>query len=297
MPMFSPELRKIYSATTGAYSQVTHREATGDKSVTLDTNEKNVFYSVYDHSSIARKGGVGIFNGVSGYKSFIVHDANDVTSEKSLSIVFPKSVGNELRLYFRSGEFYPQDGDYWFIFAREGEKLLHIGWMNPNDWQQRLNLKQREDEITLRYKSQENIDDEDAEYQKQIGAASVKLPTTSSVLKYDRNPTVALRALKAAGYTCEADSSHETFISVTGKPYVECHHLIPVSLLSRFPSAHLDVEENIVALCPLCHRHVHYGTGERKRELLDKLWMARKEDLARRQINVSYEEFLKIYME
>jgi 5-methylcytosine-specific restriction protein A len=294
MPLFTNELLKSYRAILGAFSQVTAREATGDKSVTLDLNEKNVIYSIYKSSSFDRKGGVITDN--SPYKMFYVHDVNGTISKILLSVVYPKSEGNELRLYFKSGQFDPDEGDYWFIFTRDGEDCPHIGWMKQKDWEQFLTLDSKEDEIGIRFNSLQNIDDEDEEYQKQVGAAEVKMPVSSTVMKYQRDSSVALRALQTSGYVCEADPHHKTFMSVTGKLYVECHHLIPVSLLQKFPSASLDVEENIVTLCPNCHRHVHYGIGETKRELLDKLWLARKDGLARRGIKISYENFLGIYM-
>ncbi|WP_339192787.1 HNH endonuclease [Paenibacillus sp. FSL W8-1287] len=299
MPLFTKELLKSFRGTIGAYSQVTNREATGDKSVTVDTHEKSVLHAVYRPTTFARRGGA-IRNVPNPYKEFIVHDDRGNTYKAELSIVYPKAEGNELRLYFRSGVFDPSDGDYWFIFTRDGEDIPHIGWMSPRSWSDLdsyLNQAPKDSDLGIKLKSQENIDDEDAEYQRQIGAATVKLPTSSSVMKYPRNPNVALNALKAANYTCEANPEHTTFLSVTGKPFAECHHLIPVSLQSKFPEASLDVEENVVVLCPNCHRHVHYGVGQEKRELLDKLWDARNKDLARREIRLSYDEFLSIYLQ
>lgn len=294
MPIFTSELEKSFRAKRGAYSQVTHREATGDKSVTLDLNEKNVIYSIYGSSTFDRGGGAYTNN--SPHKMFQVHDAEGRVSKIALSVKYPKGTGNELRLYFKSGQFDPEEGDYWYIFTRDGEDAPHIGWLKQHDWAQLLSLDSRVNESGIRYSSLQQIDDEDDEYQKQVGAAEVKLPVSSTVMKYQRDPSIAQKALRLSGYVCEADHNHITFISVTGKPFVECHHLIPVSLQQRFPLASLDVEENIVTLCPNCHRHVHLGVGESKREILDKLWNARKEGLARRGIEISYEEFLGIYL-
>lgn len=293
MPIFTGELEKTFRANHGAYSQVTHREATGDKSVTLDINEKNVIHSLYGSSTFDRKGGALTSN--SPYKMFQVHDAKGGVSKIALSVVYPKSTGNELRLYYKSGQFDPEEGDYWYIFTRDGEDTPHIGWKNRKDWEQLLSLDSKVNESGIRYNSLQQIDDEDEEYQKQVGAAEVKLPVSSTVMKYQRDPSIAQKALRASGYVCEAVHLHTTFIGVSGNPFVECHHLIPVSMQQKFPSASLDVEENIVTLCPNCHRHVHLGVGESKREILDKLWNARKEGLERRGIEISYEEFLLIY--
>lgn len=44
----------------------------------------------------------------------------------------------------------------------------------------------------------------------------------------------------------------------TGKNYLEAHHIIPVSLSQQF-SQQLDVKENVVCLCPFCHRALHHA--------------------------------------
>lgn len=296
LPKFTAELMRIYNANAGAYSEVTDREATGDKSVTIDRDEKNILYSVYNSSSIVRRVGHSLIDDVSRYKQFTVHNSNNQEYQTSLAVVHPKETGNELRLYFKSGEFSPRSGDIWFIFTRSGETLLHIGWSSRANWDSAIQAIHENDKKVVRFEAQEKIDDEDFEYQRQIGAAAVRLPIVSSVLKYNRNASIGLKAQESAGYRCEVDPNHNTFISVTGRPYVESHHLVPVSQQSRFPSASLDVEENIVALCPLCHRHLHYGIGESKKELIDRLWRSRKDRLSSREINISYEELLKIYM-
>lgn len=292
LPLFNEQLLKSFNVTSGAYSQVTSREATGDKSVTLDTKEKSVLYTIYDPDSFTRRAG-GISNTSNRYKEFIVHNDHGDTVKVELSIVYPKATGTELRLYFKSGIFDPKDGDYWFIFAKDGENIPHIGWMSPESWNDPKNYLIQTNQVSEHL----NIDDEDSEYQKQIGAAAVKLPASSTVMKYPRSPNVALNALKAANYTCEANPNHTTFISVSGNPFAECHHLIPVSLQSNFPDASLDVKENVVVLCPNCHRLVHYGIDQEKRGLLDVLWNTRNEGLSRREISVTYEEFLGIYLQ
>ncbi|MFS0556366.1 HNH endonuclease [Brevibacillus sp. 179-C9.3 HS] len=290
MAQFSSTLKNYFGAKDGAYSQVTNREATGDRSVTLDIHEKNIIYSVYPPDSFARRGGV--ISTANPLKEFFVHDLNNNSRRTQVTIVYPKKTGQELRLYFSKDSFEANTNDIWYIFTKEGENIPHIGAMDPEKWEQAMKGL---DKTSLVYKSQQNIDDEDDVYQKEIGAAAVKLPTASNSLKYPRNPSVALKALEASNYLCEADPAHSTFISVTGKPYLECHHFIPISLQERY-SAGLDVEENIVALCPNCHRFIHYGVGEAKLELLTKLWKAKKDGLASREINIRFEDLIGIYM-
>lgn len=290
MAYFTKSMLNYFGASAGAFSQVTHREATGDRSVTLDTYEKDIIFTVYPEDSFARRGGaISTKNPV---KEFFVHDRNGQIHRVPVTIVYPKKKGNELRLYFSKDSFEAFSDDIWYIFTKNGESIPHIGAMDPLRWNQ---LWDSIDQQSMVFKSQQNIDDEDDVYQKEIGAAAVKLPTTSSTLKYPRNPSVALRALEAANYVCEADPTHLTFTSVTGKPYMECHHFIPISLQDRF-NVGLDVEENIVSLCPNCHRFIHYGVGEAKIELLTRLWKAKREGLANRGINILLDDVISIYI-
>ena len=110
---------------------------------------------------------------------------------------------------------------------------------------------------------------------------------------YPRNRQTAVNALAHAGYVCEIDAKHPTFIRKhSGKPYTEPHHLIPMAQQDRFPVS-LDVEENIVSLCSNCHKHIHYGKGAD--ELLKKLYEKRKEALRSVGIEVTEEELISFY--
>lgn len=81
----------------------------------------------------------------------------------------------------------------------------------------------------------------------------------ANVKRYIRNPTIARWALQRANYKCEINPEHETFIkSSDSKPYVEPHHIIPLSEQKNF-NLNLDNVENIISLCPNCHRQVHLG--------------------------------------
>ena len=40
---------------------------------------------------------------------------------------------------------------------------------------------------------------------------------------------------------------------------------------NSFPNKQLDIKENIIPLCPNCHRKIHFATNEIKEPLLNKL--------------------------
>ena len=53
--------------------------------------------------------------------------------------------------------------------------------------------------------------------------------------------------------------SYQPFITDSGAPYLEGHHVKPLSEKGE------DSIDNVAALCPLCHREQHYA-----RDRLDK---------------------------
>lgn len=110
--------------------------------------------------------------------------------------------------------------------------------------------------------------------------------------KYKRNTTKAKRAIVYAGYQCNINCSHESFIAKNGKVYMEAHHLIPMSAQEDFNNS-LDVDANIVSLCPICHRKLHHGK-EIEVEL-KKLLETRLELLKQSGIDITLEDLKKYY--
>ena len=100
-------------------------------------------------------------------------------------------------------------------------------------------------------------------------------------------------ALLHAGYKCEFDESHKSFISkATGLPYMEAHHLIPMEYYNYFDVS-IDVEENIVSLCSNCHREIHHGKDAS--DIVKKLYNQRKSYLKKAGIDISLNQLLIWY--
>jgi 5-methylcytosine-specific restriction endonuclease McrA len=71
---------------------------------------------------------------------------------------------------------------------------------------------------------------------------------------YIRNPYLSELTKREANGICQDCHQPAPFISKsTGEPYLETHHIIP---LSKGGSDSID---NLIALCPNCHRQRHYG--------------------------------------
>ena len=90
---------------------------------------------------------------------------------------------------------------------------------------------------------------------KRIDSANVvpeKVKVISSV--YERNPDITAEVLFRADGICEKCTLPAPFIRAKDStPYLEIHHIKP---LAEGGEDNLD---NTIALCPNCHRELHYG--------------------------------------
>lgn len=125
-----------------------------------------------------------------------------------------------------------------------------------------------------------------------------KLGESRGKSKYVRSPRIPGRALAMAKHTCALatkEDPHLSFVSKkTKENYVEAHHIVPFSCQDHFPYS-LDVEENIVVLCPNCHRKLHHGTAIEKNGHLERLLGERQKALNVRGIVVSLSDLKKMY--
>jgi 5-methylcytosine-specific restriction protein A len=250
--------RARFGAAAGAFSTVTDTEAEHDRSITIDRFEKRVLERIYPVAGLTRGHG-------NARCRFIVHSRTDFTVESNelLSLKFPKPKGNELRLYMSaSNSFDARRSDYFYIFTRDSDHSLHVGFMPRADWD------------LATYPS---LDDEDETYQNLIFAEIGKKAVQTTLLRIPRSLLAASTAIIAAKFQCEVDPLHETFTcSATGKPYVEAHHLMPLSTQGKLgKSTNVDIPENILALCPMCHRRLHHQEESGRKVLLTQLFSNR----------------------
>lgn len=90
-------------------------------------------------------------------------------------------------------------------------------------------------------------------------------PTSvSSVSQYQRDPLVRAWVLKEARGVCECCEEPAPFDGVDGLPFLEVHHVR--KLAENGP----DIPSNAVAVCPNCHRALHYGVHAK--ELIESLY-------------------------
>jgi len=113
--------------------------------------------------------------------------------------------------------------------------------------------------------------------------------------KYSSNPRRARISLEKASFKCELNSAHLTFTNKkSGNQYMEAHHLIPMSKQGLF-EFDLDVPENIICLCPICHREIHLAQDTQKKKILSHVYDKRKKKLPERGFKINIEKLFKLY--
>lgn len=110
-----------------------------------------------------------------------------------------------------------------------------------------------------------------------------------------RDKDEAADALWEAKFRCEIRGDAEVFTSArTGLPYVEAHHLIPLSFQPQFQHS-LDTRANIVSLSPFIHRLLHHGIPEEKNLVIKTLYEKRRDVLLQAGIDLGLPRLLAMY--
>jgi 5-methylcytosine-specific restriction protein A len=97
---------------------------------------------------------------------------------------------------------------------------------------------------------------EPAEIRKKRLEAASKLPKkiTTTCEVFVRNPDVVAEVLHRANGACERCKQPAPFLRLKDKsPYLEVHHTIQLAHGGK------DTTDNAIALCPNCHRELHFG--------------------------------------
>lgn len=111
---------------------------------------------------------------------------------------------------------------------------------------------------------------------------------------FKRTNIVRVQAIELAGHKCEIDNSHITFeAEKDGSPYMEGHHAIPLHLQGDFLYS-LDVFANVVCLCPICHRKIHYGRCVDRKDMLAYLFEERHYRLENCGLKLDKDQFIKV---
>ncbi|WP_240700344.1 HNH endonuclease signature motif containing protein [Vibrio sp. F13] len=114
---------------------------------------------------------------------------------------------------------------------------------------------QAEYKVTFENEVNESLDDSSENRQRRLASRANKPKVVYRLVQdYRRNPDVVAEALYRAEGFCEKCKEKAPFIKRSnGEPYLEVHHIIPLS------QGGLDSLENVISLCPNCHREIHFG--------------------------------------
>ena len=104
-------------------------------------------------------------------------------------------------------------------------------------------------------KVNESFDDSSKNRKRRLDSRSTKPKVVYRLVQdYRRDPDVVAEALYRAKGFCEKCKEKAPFIKRSnGEPYLEVHHIRPLS------QGGLDSLENVISLCPNCHREIHFG--------------------------------------
>lgn len=136
--------------------------------------------------------------------------------------------------------------------------------------------------------------------QEEMTVMDIELPVGKKIVvqreEWNRSAIIKVQTLEAAEYKCEINPAHNTFIAKsTGKQYMEGHHAIPMNLQDKFDKS-IDVYANVVCLCPICHRLIHYGLETEKKNLLNQIYETRIDRLVSSGIEISRNDFIELAM-
>ena len=108
--------------------------------------------------------------------------------------------------------------------------------------------------------------------------------------RYKRNTKFISDAKNRDDFKCQVNHKHITFIS-NEKNYVEGHHIIPMFQQKNY-EFNLDDIDNIISLCPNCHRKIH--SADNKNKIIDTLYNLNKKYMESNSVQV--DDLYKMYM-
>jgi len=87
-----------------------------------------------------------------------------------------------------------------------------------------------------------------------------------------------------------------TFFTTKNILFTEAHHLIPMSFQKDFLPINSDRKENIISLCPTCHRAIHLGNNKEKNERLKILFEIKQKELEDVKLAIDFKRLISLYI-
>jgi len=116
-----------------------------------------------------------------------------------------------------------------------------------------------------------------------------QLDTKTADERYRRDAKLIVEAKQRDNYICQVNKEHISFLS-KGVNYVEGHHVVPMFQQKNY-TFKLDDVQNILSLCPTCHREIH--SADDKSEILSIVYKVNQEFMKKN--SISLEDLKKMY--
>ncbi|MDO6612275.1 HNH endonuclease signature motif containing protein [Shewanella sp. 1_MG-2023] len=175
--------------------------------------------------------------------------ANDIGMSTGTAEIYSErlfNLFNELNEFNLNNGLPPCQGDLRTSGLQVFDKKHFIKQAIPNE-------SSYDDELIKRIKNSNKLSHEDR--LKELEESS-RLPEKIEVTTYRfiRNANVIVEVLTRANGTCENCNSEAPFLrSKNRTPYLEVHHVI------KLADGGEDTVDNVIAVCPNCHRQLHFG--------------------------------------
>lgn len=205
-----------------------------------------------------------------------------------------RSVSNPFIFEVKDEDLYMFRKQRFYAGRRPKQEKKMLKWLS--DYLQKRNLEEYDD-LGFQFQIQ-NADDN-----RECSEASKQEPSYNdgtSGKTVAKKAYVSKQALKEAKYKCMFDNRHNTFKTNKGVQYMEGHHLIPCTATNSEYFWHkykrnIDCAENIVCLCPTCHRQIHFGNKEEREVIITYLYKKMITSLKTAGIDISQEDLLQLY--
>ncbi len=276
--VFSKAMKKYFGASLGAGSRVTGPDEAKKKQLTVTkAAERPVVTSIYTDIPKGKKADLGD-SCMYSYKLFPTGETITLPT-----LFRPDGQDgqkrDELRIYMHKGIFFPEEGTMWFVYVRD--KQLWIGALSDEE----LSYIDRGGAID---KFDGLIQNQEYTFQSELNENTPPILRKTNLVGYQRNPKVAFEAMKHSGHICELMPEFPVFISkVSGKPYLEAHHFLPMNYQRHLPDINIDVVDNICILNPFAHRMIHHAKFSEIEKHIENLGKKREKFLAKIEMDIN----------
>ena len=149
-----------------------------------------------------------------------------------------------------------------------------------NDWEEEKEERQQLEKIHNGSVTGYSVEQLEKKIRERYHYSSSNTTSGKMSSRLETDSKLKATRLEYAQFLCEVDPMHQTFLNATGiHQYMECHHLIPMKAQKNFQNINLDHIYNLISVCPICHRKVHYASLEVKREIFFKMYEIREKEL------------------